>query len=277
MMSLLRRNHRITVEWITIIRVIRSHDILQRYTPFAGNVYILQAHLLLYQGRITGVNGGLGMRQRFDTQLMEVKKKIVEMSNLVHKAIEQSVLSLKLRDLEMAEIVIKNDELINSFEREIEQLSTHLVATHQPYASDLRRLVANYKIIASLERMGDLAVDIAKISIRIGNVPVIKPLIDLPKMTEIVIKMIHTAVKAFTEEDVALARSLAEMDHEVDRLYNMIFTELNEMMVKDPAVAAQGVYLLLTTRYLERIGDYCTNIGEEVIYMELGLRENLNQ
>lgn len=217
------------------------------------------------------------MRQRFDTQLMEVKKKIVEMSNLVHKAIEQSVLSLKLRDLEMAEIVIKNDELINSFEREIEQLSTHLVATHQPYASDLRRLVANYKIIASLERMGDLAVDIAKISIRIGNVPVIKPLIDLPKMTEIVIKMIHTAVKAFTEEDVALARSLAEMDHEVDRLYNMIFTELNEMMVKDPAVAAQGVYLLLTTRYLERIGDYCTNIGEEVIYMELGLRENLNQ
>lgn len=216
------------------------------------------------------------MRHKFDAQLMELKKKIVGMSDLVHQAIEQAMQSLKQRDLEIADRVIKNDELINNYEGEIEQLCTHLVATQQPFASDLRKIVASYKIIASLERMGDLAVDIAKLSIRIGAVPIIKPLIDLPKMAEIVITMIHTAVEAFINEDVQLARSLAEMDHEVDHYYQRVFTELNEMMAKDPTLAAQGVYILLTTRYLERIGDYCTNIGEEVIYMELGVRENLN-
>ncbi len=216
------------------------------------------------------------MRHKFDVQLMDLKKKIVEMSDLVHTAIEQAMESLKQRDLEIAEKVIKNDQIINNYEREIEQLCTHLVATQQPFASDLRKIVASYKIIASLERMGDLAVDIAKLSVRIGPVPLIKPLIDLPKMAELVIKMIHNAVEAFINEDVELARSLAETDHEVDHYYKRVFTELNEMMGKDAALAAQGVYILLTTRYLERIGDYCTNIGEEVIYMELGVREDLN-
>jgi phosphate transport system protein len=216
------------------------------------------------------------MRHKFDIQLMELKKKIVSMSDLVHNAIEQAMESLKQRDLQIAKDVIKNDELINNLEREIEQLSTHLVATQQPFASDLRKIVASYKIIASLERMGDLAVDIAKLSIRIGPAPLIKPLIDLPKMTGIVINMMHTAVEAFIRGDVELARSLLEMDHEVDHYYKNVFTELNDMMSNDPSLAAQGVYILLTTRYLERIGDYCTNIGEEVIYMELGVRENLN-
>ena len=132
-------------------------------------------------------------------------------------------------------------------------------------------------MITSLERMGDLAVDIAQVSLKIGPVPLIKPLIDLPKMASIVIKMIHTAVESYINEDVELARSLAKLDHEVDLYYNNIFVELNEMMIKDPNVAAQGVYLLLTARYLERIGDYCTNLGEEVIYMDLGVREDLNK
>ena len=216
------------------------------------------------------------MRHKFDVQLMELKKKIVSMGDMVHEAIDLAVQSLKKRDLEMAQQVVDNDERINIYEQEIEQLCTHLVATQQPFASDLRKIVASYKIIASLERMGDLSVDIAKISIRIGPVPIIKPLIDLPKMTELTIKMMHTAIEAFINEDVELARSLADIDHEVDNYYKKVFEELNDMMIKDPRLAAQGVYLLLTARYLERIGDYCTNIGEEVIYMELGVRENLN-
>ena len=216
------------------------------------------------------------MRHKFEVQLMELKKKIVTMGDMVHDAIDQAVQSLKNRDMELAEQVIKNDELINNQEQEIEQLCTHLVATQQPFASDLRKIVASYKIIASLERMGDLSVDIAKISMRIGPVPLIKPLIDLPKMTELVIKMMHTAIEAFINQDVDMARSLAEADHEIDNYYKRVFTELNEMMSKDAKLAAQGVYILLVTRYLERIGDYCTNIGEEVIYMELGVRENLN-
>lgn len=216
------------------------------------------------------------MRHKFDVQLMDLKKKIVGMSDLVAAAIEQAMNSLKQRDLEIAAKVITNDEIINNYEREIEQLCTHLVATQQPFASDLRKIVASYKIIASLERMGDLAVDIAKLSIRIGPVPIIKPLIDLPKMAEVVIRMVHTAIEAFINDDVDLARSLADMDHEVDQYYKRVFVELNEMMSKDASLAAQGVYLLLATRYLERIGDYCTNVGEEVVYMELGLREDLN-
>ncbi len=216
------------------------------------------------------------MRHKFEAQMIELKKKIVSMSDMVNTAIDLAMQSLKNRDLEIAEQVIQNDDHINNQEREIEQLCTHLVATQQPFASDLRKIVASYKIIASLERMGDLAVDIAKISIRVGPVPIIKPLIDLPKMAELTIKMIHVAVEAFINDDVQLARQLAEMDHEVDNYYKRIFTEVNEMMTNDPKLAAQGVYILLVTRYLERIGDYCTNIGEEVIYMELGVREDLN-
>jgi len=217
------------------------------------------------------------MRHKFDVQLMELKKKIITMSGLVNKAIDQAMLSLKERDLELAEKVIADDEIINNMERGIEQLCTHLVATHQPFASELRTIVASYKMITSLERMGDLAVDIAKVSLKIGPVPLIKPLIDLPKMAEIVIKMIHTAVEAYINKDIEQARSLAKMDHEVDRYYNNIFVELNEMMINDPKVAAQGVYLLLAARFMERIGDYCTNLGEEVIYMDLGVREDLNK
>ncbi|MGI5901385.1 MAG: phosphate signaling complex protein PhoU [Desulfitobacteriia bacterium] len=216
------------------------------------------------------------MRQRFDTLQAELKKKIIEMSDLVHTAIKQALESLKQRDLVLAEKTVAEDKAINNLEKEIEQLCTHLVATQQPFASNLRRIVAGYKIISALERMGDLAVDIAKISIRIGPVPLMKPLIDLPAMAEIVIKMIHTAVESFVNEDVELARTLADVDHEVDNYYKIIFTELNDLMTRDQTLINQGIYLLLVTRYMERIGDYCTNIGEEVIYMELGVRENLN-
>jgi len=217
------------------------------------------------------------MRHKFDVQLMELKKKIVTMSGLVNKAIDQAMLSLKERDLELAKKVVADDEIIDNMEREIEQLCTHLVATQQPFASDLRKIVASYKMIFSLERMGDLAVDIAKVSLKIGPVPLIKPLIDLPKMAEIIVKMIHIAVESYINEDVDLARSLAKMDHEVDHYYNNIFNELNEMIIKDPKVSTQGVHLLLAARFMERIGDYCTNLGEEVIYMDLGVREDLNK
>jgi len=217
------------------------------------------------------------MRDEFDVLLSDLKNKIVCMSNLVHNSIDQSIQSLKNRDLALAEQVVNNDRLINNHEREIEQLCTHLIATRQPFASDLRKIVASYKIISALERMGDLAKDIAKISLRIGPVPLIKPLIDLPTMADEVINMMHSAVEAFINGDLEQARSLAEADHKVDRYYKIIFDELNNMMKEDSNLATQVIYLLLITRYIERIGDYCTNIGEEIIYMELGVREDLNR
>lgn len=217
------------------------------------------------------------MRQKFDVQLLELKRNIVGMSELVQRAIESSLQSLRQRDLEIAEKIIRQDELINNYESEIEQFCTNLIATQQPLASDLRKIVAAYKIISSLERMGDLAADIAKISIRIGPVPLIKPLIDLTKMVETVIRMMNIAIDSFINEDAEKARLLAEIDHEVDSYYKSIFSELFQMIGNDFSLASQGIYLLLITRYVERIGDYCTNIGEEVIYTELGIRENLNK
>ncbi|MFA6809268.1 MAG: phosphate signaling complex protein PhoU [Eubacteriales bacterium] len=217
------------------------------------------------------------MRQKFGVQLMDLKKKIVKMGDMVQSSIELALQSLDQRDLDLADKVIESDSDINNLETEIEQLCTHLVATQQPFASDLRTIVAGYKMISSLERMGDLAVDIAKVSKRIGPGSLIKPLIDLPKMKEIVVNMINFAIDAYINEDVEKARELSKMDNEVDHYYKKIFEELNEMMGRDAKMASQGVYLLLVARYMERIGDYCTNLGEEIIYMELGVREDLNK
>lgn len=217
------------------------------------------------------------MRTKFEGQLLELRKKIVKMGKMVGKSIEMAMQSLKERDIELGEKVIADDELINNLEHEIEQLCTHLIATQQPFASDLRIIVAAYKLILSIERMGDLAVDIAKVSIRIGKDPIIKPLIDLPKMVDTVTKMIYHSIEAYLNVDIDAARKLAEMDHEVDHHYKKIFIEVIDMMQKDPKVVHQAVQLLLVARYIERIGDYCTNIGEEVIYMELGIREDLNK
>ena len=208
---------------------------------------------------------------------MDLKKKIVKMGDMVQSSIELALQSLDQRDLDLADKVIESDSDINNLETEIEQLCTHLVATQQPFASDLRTIVAGYKMISSLERMGDLAVDIAKVSKRIGPGSLIKPLIDLPKMKEIVVNMINFAIDAYINEDVEKARELSKMDNEVDHYYKKIFEELNEMMGRDAKMASQGVYLLLVARYMERIGDYCTNLGEEIIYMELGVREDLNK
>lgn len=217
------------------------------------------------------------MRHKFESQLTELKNKIVVMSRLVQEALELSMDSLKRRDMDLAEKVIKNDSIINDSEHEIELFCTHLVATQQPFAADLRIIIGSYRIISFLERMGDLSVDIAKVSLRIGPVPLIKPLIDMPKMAEAAIGMLHTAVGAFITTDIDKARSLAEADHEVDGYYKRILNELDEMMAKDSAISAQAMQLLLATRYIERIGDYCTNIGEEVIYIQLGIREDLNR
>ncbi|UWG98654.1 phosphate signaling complex protein PhoU [Dehalobacter sp. DCM] len=217
------------------------------------------------------------MRKKLESQLAELKNKIVEMSRLVQTALELSMESLKTRDMTLAEKVMKNDAVINDAEHDIEQFCTHLVATQQPFAADLRIIIGSYRIISYLERMGDLAVDIAKVSLRIGSVPLIKPLIDMPKMAEAAIRMLHTAVEAFINTDIAKARSLAEADHEIDAYYKRILNELDEMTAKDSSMSAQAMQLLLATRYIERIGDYCTNIGEEVVYMELGIREDLNR
>jgi phosphate transport system protein len=152
-----------------------------------------------------------------------------------------------------------------------------LIATQQPFARDLRKIVAGFKISINLERIGDQAVDIAKTTLRIGTSPLIKPLIDLPRMAEIVHQMISQGLQAYVQEDEVLARQMSQMDDSVDQLYKQIFRELLLLMIEDPTNINQGTHLLFTARFLERMGDYCTNVAEEAVYLVTGKRTDLNE
>ncbi|MDR1603427.1 MAG: phosphate signaling complex protein PhoU [Gracilibacteraceae bacterium] len=217
------------------------------------------------------------MKNIFARQLAEMKNRVIAMGEMVSKSIDEAVISLRERDLALARLIMSNDDAIDALEREIEQLCTHLIATRQPFAADLRHIVAGYKIITALERMGDLAVDVARVSLRIGSEKLIKPLIDIPAMAGEVQSGIKAVITAYTGENLEAARRIAEIDDRVDRYYGLIMTELCQLMQQNPALVTQGVQLVLVARYLERIGDYATNIGEEVIYMSLGVRESLNE
>ncbi|MDR1322269.1 MAG: phosphate signaling complex protein PhoU [Gracilibacteraceae bacterium] len=217
------------------------------------------------------------MKNIFARHLTEMKSKVIAMGAMVGKSIDDAVISLRERDLALARAIMANDDAVDALEKEIEQLCTHLIATCQPFAADLRHVIAGYKIITALERMGDLAVDMAQVSLRIGPEKLIKPLIDIPAMAREVQIGIKEVITAYTGENPDGARRIAEIDDKVDMYYGMIVTELCQLMEQKPALVSQGVQLVLVARFLERIGDYATNIGEEIIYMSLGVRESLNE
>ncbi len=216
-------------------------------------------------------------RCKFDTDLHDLRQAIIKLGKMVEERIAQSVESLARQDLELANQVIVGDIEINDLQAEIEEKCMCLIATQQPFARDLRKIVAGFKISINLERLGDLAVDIAKLTLRIGSTPLIKPLIDIPRMSETVKKMISLGLEAYVKEDKDAASKMAKMDDEVDHLYKQIFRELLVFMMEDPKTINQSTYLLFASRFLERMGDYCTNIAEEIVYLETGKRSDLNQ
>lgn len=216
------------------------------------------------------------IRVSFQRALEELQHDILRMGSLVEQSIYDSVQSLALQDLALAEKVIKGDDLIDNMETEIEDKCVGLLATQQPLATDLRTISAVFKIITDLERMGDHAIDIAKITKRIADQPLIKPLIDIPRMARITQEMVRDGLEAFVKRDVELAKKLCETDDEVDHIYAQIFRELLTYMLEDPRTISQATSLLFVGRYLERIADHATNIGERVIYLVTGERYNLN-
>lgn len=216
------------------------------------------------------------IRISFERALEELQHDILRMGSLVEQAIYDSVQSLAQQDLALADKVIKGDDLIDDMETEIEDKCVRLLATQQPLATDLRTVSAVFKIITDLERMGDHAIDIAKITKRIANQPLIKPLIDIPRMAKITQQMVRDGLDAFVKRDVELAKKLCETDDEVDHIYAQIFRELLTYMMEDPRTISQATSLLFVGRYLERIADHATNIGERVIYLVTGERYNLN-
>jgi phosphate transport system protein len=215
-------------------------------------------------------------RINYQKALDELEKEILKMGSLVEEQINLSVVSLIKQDMELAQKIIDKDDVIDDMKLEIEEKILKLIATQQPMAKDLRRISAGFKIITDLERIGDNAVDIAKTCLRIGNEPLVKPLIDIPRMAEITQEMLKEALDSYINEDVELAESLAAKDDIVDGLHAQIIRELLTYMLEKPKNIKQGTELMFVSRYLERIADHTTNLGENVIYLVTAERKDLN-
>ncbi|GBF12424.1 phosphate signaling complex protein PhoU [Tepidibacillus infernus] len=215
-------------------------------------------------------------RKSFDQELNTLQQNLLQMGNLVEEAIEKSLESLSNLDKDLARKVVEDDVKVNEMEDQIETLAVQLVATQQPVAKDLRKIIAAIKIASSLERMADLSRDIAKVTIRIEEDHLLKPLVDIPQMAQMVKQMLTNGLKSYIEENVELAFGLAEIDDKVDKLYSTVLRDLLEIMTKKPETLSQAMLLSFVARYIERIGDHATNIGESVIYLVKGNKPDLN-
>lgn len=198
------------------------------------------------------------------------------MGSLVEKTIDMSITSLKEKNLELAQQVNTEDNKIDRMDVKIENECMNLIVLQQPIAKDLRTIAAALKIITDLERMGDNAVNIAKITMDIGMEPLFKPLVDIPQMSLVVQCMVKESLDAFLNEDIDMAKKVAEMDDKVDEYYRKIFDEILSYIYKDTGFILQGAKLLFVSRYLERIADHVTNICERIIYMVTGEFKEIN-
>ncbi len=215
-------------------------------------------------------------RETFDEQIGELQADLLALGDLVDKAIERSIQSLANRDLELARQIIDEDTLINQAQCALEERCLVLIATQQPLASDLRIIVAVSNIAIELERMGDHAKGIAKITLMIGDQPPLKPLIDIPRMAEKGRQLLHQQLDAFIRRDPDAARHLGTGDDEVDALYDQVYRELIFFMMQDPKTITRATHLLWAAHNLERIADRTTNIGERVVFLVTGRVEELN-
>jgi phosphate transport system protein len=208
------------------------------------------------------------MERHFDEELKELHKEILKMGVLAQAAIFKSIEALKNRDKKDAEELIIADDEIDKLELVVDEYCIDLIARHQPMAGDLRFITTGMKINAELERIADLAVDIAQRVLELVDKPLLKPLVDIPKLSEMAQDMVRDSINAFVNKDVELAKKVMLSDPEADRLRNRVQDELvNDYMARDAKTADRAVPLLLIARHLERICDHATNIAEDVIYM----------
>jgi len=215
-------------------------------------------------------------RNYFEQELQELQVSLLKMSSMVEETLGDSVKALKTQDVELAQKVIDNDDVIDNMEFAVEDKCLKLIALQSPIAKDLRVIATALKIIIDLERIADYAVDIARITIKISHEKYIKELIDIPRMTEIAVNMVKGSIDAYVKLDIDEANRVAKMDDELDALYKQVFRELLVIMMEEPRTVHQATYFLLISRYLERIGDHVTNICERVIYCVTGEHVSLN-
>jgi phosphate transport system protein len=205
--------------------------------------------------------------RHFEEELEALQGRLLEMGGLAEERLQAAVHGLVKRDLSLAERVLTGDGPINNLHVEVDERCFRLLALHQPMATDLRRIVAAVKINNDLERVGDLAVNIAEAAQRYVAHAAVKPLIDIPRMSGIAQAMLHDALDAFVKRDTTLAREVLARDDELDLLKTQVFRELLTYMLQDPATIEPSLDLILVSRHLERIGDHATNVAEDVIFM----------
>jgi len=215
------------------------------------------------------------IRTTFHKKLREIQDDVLVMGSMVGKAITSSVKALKERDLDLAHQIISDDLKVNQKRFEIEEKCVELIATQQPMASDLRIIIAILNITTEIERIGDYAMGIARIVIMIGDEPPLKPLIDIPRMTEKMTDMLQRSLDAFVNHDADTAREIATEDDDVDNLYDQVFRELLTFMAEDPRTITRATRLIWVAHNLERSADRVTNICERVVYMVTGKMEEI--
>lgn len=209
-------------------------------------------------------------RSLLDKELNKLKEHLLHQESMVQTAIERSIQALKDQDSELAQQIIDEDIEINKLRYKIEKLSMTIIATQQPMASDLRTIIAAMHIAVEMERMGDHAEGIANLVLEMCNEPLLKPLIDVPRMAKIAQGMLHDGIQAFLEGDDTRAKQIASRDDEIDQLYDQVLRELLTYMIEDPRNIRRATYLLWVAHGLERIGDRATNVAERVLFMETG-------
>jgi len=206
----------------------------------------------------------------FDDELQHLKERLLRMGSLVEEAVMNSVQALVERDNPLAIKVIDSDRVVNTLDVDIDEESIRLIALRQPKATDLRFITTAMKITTDMERMGDLAVNIAERALELNDEPILKPYIDIPRMQQIAQGMTRDALNAFVRKDKQLAMDVIMRDDEVDNLKHAVLQELAHFMVRDSATVTRAMKISFVAQYLERIADHATNIAEMVIYLVEG-------
>ena len=212
-------------------------------------------------------------REDFERNLKLVQDEVVQLSSMVEKAIFKSIDSLKRRDLGTSQQVIDEDDIIDAKQEAIENRCIDLIALESPMAVDLRVIIAAMMVANELERMGDYAEGIAKISLAMGELPPLKPLIDIPRMADKAVDMLRRSIESYVNRDIVTAKGVFHDDDEVDEMYEQVYRELLTYMMRDPTTIQRATYLLWVSHDLERVADRTTNIAERVMFLVTGKTE----
>ena len=215
------------------------------------------------------------MRKNFETEIQQLKDEMLVLGSMVEQQTLGAVDSLKKRDAQASRLIQETDNLVNAKRYAIEEQVMIVIATQQPMAHDLRLLASILEVSGELERMGDYAKGIATVNIRMGEQPLLKPLIDIPRMAQKGTDMLHRALTAFVNEDVDAARLIPAEDDEVDGLYTQIYHELMMFVIQDPKTIERANWLLWVAHNLERLADRVTNICERTIFIATGEMKEL--